>query len=68
MSFELTNASANFQSYIHLILRKYLNIFCIPYFDNILIHSSNKKAYEKHARLIFEKNTTLGEEHSHQDH
>ena len=43
MSFELTNASANFQSYIYWTLRKYLNIFCIVYFDNILIYSNDIK-------------------------
>ena len=55
MSFELTNASTNFQSYIHLTLREYLNIFCITYFDNILIYSNNKETYKKHVRLILEK-------------
>ena len=55
MFFKLTNASANFQSYIHLTLREYLNIFFIVYFDNILIYSSDKKTHEKLVRLIFEK-------------
>ena len=55
MFFELTNALTNFQSYIHLTLRKYLNIFYIVYSYNILIYSNDKKIYEKHLRLIFEK-------------
>ena len=55
MSFKLTNASANFQSYIHLTLREYLNIFCNVYFNDILIYSNNKNIHEKHVRLIFEK-------------
>ena len=55
MFFKLTKALANFQSYIHLTLREYLNIFCIVYLDNILIYSNDKKIHEKDVRLIFEK-------------
>ena len=55
MSFELTNASAIFQSYIHLTLREYLNIFYIVYLNDILIYSNDKSTHEKHVRLIFEK-------------
>ena len=55
MFFKLTNALTNFQSYIHLTLYEYLNIFYIVYFDNILIYLKDKKTYEKHVRLIFEK-------------
>ena len=55
MLFKLTNASANFQSYIYLTLRKYLNLFSIVYLDDILIYLSDKKIYKKHIRLIFEK-------------
>ena len=55
MFFKLTNASVNFQSWIYLTLRKYLNIFCTVYFDNILIHLNDKKIHKKHVRLIFEK-------------
>ena len=55
MFFELTNALTNFQWYIYLILREYLNIFWIVYFNNISIYLSDKKIHEKHARLMFEK-------------
>ena len=55
MFFELTNASTTFQSYIHLTIREYLNIFCIVYLNNILIYSDDKNTHEKHVRLIFEK-------------
>ena len=54
MSFELTNASANFQSYIYSTLRKYINLICIVYFDDILKHFSDKKIYKKYIRLVFE--------------
>ena len=53
--FELTNASANFPLYIYLTLRKYLNIFRIVHFDDILIYLDDKKIREKHVQLIFEK-------------
>ena len=46
MFFELTNASANFQSYIYLTLCEYLNIFCIVYFNDILINSDDKNTHE----------------------
>ena len=55
MFFELTNASTTFQSYIHLTLREYLDIFCIVYLNDILIYSDDKNTHEKHVRLIFEK-------------
>ena len=58
MFFELTNASANFSSYIYLTLCEYLNIFCIFCifcFHNILIYWDDKYFYENHVQLIFEK-------------
>ena len=55
MSFKLTKASWNFQSYIYLTLREYLNISSNVYLDDILIYSNDKKIHEKHVRLIFQK-------------
>ena len=55
MFFKLTNALINFQSYICLTFCKYLNIFYIVYFDNVLIYLNEEKIYKKHDRLIFEK-------------
>ena len=55
MFFKLTNASTNFQSYIYLTLRKYLNIFCIIYFNNILIYSNNKEIHEKTCSINTQK-------------
>ena len=40
-SFGLTNAPANFQSYINKILTKRLNILIIIYLDNILIYTDD---------------------------
>ena len=43
--FRLTNAPATFQASINNILRKYLNILIIMYFDNILIYLPIKEEY-----------------------
>ena len=40
MFFELINASTIFQIYINKILRKYINVICVVYLNNILIYSS----------------------------
>lgn len=45
MLFELYNALEIFQSYINSILQEYLDIFCIAYFNNILIYSENDNKY-----------------------
>ena len=55
MFFKLMNTLTNFQLYIHLTLREYLNISYIVYLDNILIYSNDTKIHKKHVRLIFEK-------------
>lgn len=41
MSFGLTNALANFQSYINMILAEKHNIFVIVYLNNILIYTKD---------------------------
>lgn len=41
ISFELSNALANFQGYINKILAKKLNIFVIVYLDDILIYTKD---------------------------
>ena len=53
--FKLTNTLTNFESYIYLTLYKYLNIFYIVYFNNVLVYLNDKEIYEKYVRLIFEK-------------
>ena len=37
MSFNLCNAFITFQTFINNILKKYLNVFCTTYFDDIFI-------------------------------
>ena len=46
MSFGLTNAPVTFQIFINNILRKYLDIFIIIYFNNILIYSQTEEDHE----------------------
>ncbi len=41
MPFGLTNAPASFQSYIHRLLRPYLDITVIVYLDDVLVFSPN---------------------------
>jgi hypothetical protein len=41
MPFGLTNAPASFQRWINEILSEYLDIFCVAYFDDILVFSDN---------------------------
>ena len=48
MSFELTNASATFQTYINNVLKKYLDKFVIVYLDDILIYFKTKKKHVRH--------------------
>ena len=52
MLFELTNASAMFQTYINNILREHLNMFVIIYLNNILVYLKNEKDHKKHVRQI----------------
>ena len=52
MPFGLANALSSFQHYINDVLRKYLDIFCTLYIDNILIYSNSVKEHEKHVRKV----------------
>ena len=54
MSFELTNASATFQTYINNVLRKYLNKFVIVYLDDILVYFKTKKKHVHHVQKVLE--------------
>ena len=54
MSFELTNASATFQTYINNVLRKYLNKFVTIYLNDILIYFRTKKEHVYHVQKVLE--------------
>ena len=52
MFFELINTSATFQSYIHEILHKYLDIFMIIFLNNILIYFKNENKHKQHVYIV----------------
>ena len=52
MPFSLINAPASFQSYIHKVLHKYLDIFVIVFLNDILIYSMKESQYEQHVRIV----------------
>ena len=49
MSFGLLNALISFQSYIHKMLAKKLDVFIIDYLDNIPIYTEDKSQGHKEA-------------------
>ena len=55
MFFDLYNAFETFQSFINVILRKYLNEFCIVYVNDILMYNNIKEKHVNHIRKIFVK-------------
>ena len=52
MPFGITNALASFQSYIHGVLRLYLDITVIVYLDDVLVFLRNPSQHEKHVREV----------------
>lgn len=52
MPFGLTNAPASFQSYIHGVLRQFLDVTVIVYLDCILVFSRDPSQHEKHVRKV----------------
>ena len=54
MFFELINALTTFQSYIHKILHKYLDIFMIIFLNNILIYFKNENKHKQHVHTVLE--------------
>ena len=55
MFFDLCNKFISFQKYINEIFQKFLNDFCIAYFDNILIYNNNETKHELHVKFVFQK-------------
>ena len=55
MSFGLTNAPATFQSYIHMALREFLDVFVIVFLDDILIYTPKGVNHEEHVKKVLEK-------------
>ena len=46
MSFGLTNTPVTFQAFINNVLREYLDVFIIIYFNNILIYLQTEEEYK----------------------
>ena len=55
MSFNLTNTSAIFQSYINMALWGLLNVFYKVYFNDILIFLKNKNEHVTHIKEILKR-------------
>ena len=53
ISFGLTNAPVTFQAFINNVLKKYLDIFIIMYFNDILIYSRTEEEHKQHINQIF---------------
>ena len=54
MFFKLINVLTTFQSYIHKILHKYLDIFVIIFLNDILIYFKNKNKHKQHVCTVLE--------------
>jgi len=55
MPFGLTNAPATAQRSMNNTLRKYLDIFCVCYIDDILIYSLTLKEHKQQVRKVLQK-------------
>lgn len=56
MSFDLSNTSVSFLSYINKFLAKKLDVFVPVYLDDILIYTNNVgPSYNKTVQLVLEK-------------
>lgn len=54
MLFGLTNAPANLQSFIQLVLSNLIDISCMVYLDNILIYSKSQDSHNCLVRQVLE--------------
>jgi len=55
MPFGLKNAPSSFQRMMNLVLKEYIDNFCVVYIDDILIFSKTKEQHAKHVELILER-------------
>jgi hypothetical protein len=55
MPFDLVNAPASFQAFIHEALKDFLDQFVVVYLDDILIFSRTDANHPNHVRLVLER-------------
>ena len=55
MPFRLCNAPGTFQSYINESLRKYFDVFCTAYLDDVLIYSTKEEDHTGHVLQVLRR-------------
>ena len=55
ISFDLTNASINFQTYINKALKKLVDVIYVVYLNNILIFNEDSTKYQRRVQQVLER-------------